>query len=241
MFFDWRQFHLSNSAAPSVIDPRRRLRICLAGFAVALLAVFGRTAQLEVTQGAGFRAEALRPIAKETVLPAARGRILARDGSVLACDETIRAVAVEYRWLQEPPDQRWLRNMVRMRLTKADRRNAEKFGAKKATVIAERVELTRRLAKLCGLSPSQWAVRTRKIQTRVERISELVNSRRGSTVAQRTRPATLGAFASAGSCWRIRRRRRSLLPRSWRRTSWSRTCHRGQCRRSRTTPPVIPA
>ena len=44
------------------------------------------------------------------MLPAARGRILARDGTVLACDRTIHAVAVEYRWLQEPPDARWLRS-----------------------------------------------------------------------------------------------------------------------------------
>ena len=108
MFFDWHQFHPSNVAKPAVINPRRRLRICAVGFAAALLVIFGRVAQLEVTQGAGFRAEALRPTAKEIVLPAARGRILARDGTVLACDETIRAVAVEYRWLQEPPDQRWL-------------------------------------------------------------------------------------------------------------------------------------
>ncbi len=198
MFFDWRQFHLSNFAAPPVIDPRRRLRICVAGFAVALLAIFSRAAQLEVTQGAGFRAEALRPIAKETVLPAARGRILARDGTVLACDQTIRAVAVEYRWLQDPPDQRWLRNMIRMRLPKTDRRNAEKLAAEKAKVIAERAELTRRLAKLCGLSPSQWAVRTRKIQTRVQRISELVNSRRGSTVSRGD---------EAGDSWATRLRR----------------------------------
>ena len=198
MFFDWHQFHLSNFAAPPVIDPRRRLRICAAGFAAALLVIFGRAAQLEVTQGAGFRAEALRPIAKETVLPAARGRILARDGSVLACDETIRAVAVEYRWLQDPPDERWLRNMVRMRLPKTDRRNAEKFAAEKAKVMAERAELMRRLAKLCGLSPSQWAARTRKIQTRVERISE-----------SGQQPPGIDRFAAgeAGDSWAARLRR----------------------------------
>ncbi len=183
MFFDWHQFHLSNAARPSVVDPRRRLRICVGAFAVVLVVIFSRVAQLEVTQGAGFRAEALRPIAKETVLPAARGRILARDGSVLASDETIRAVAVEYRWMQKPPDERWLRNMVRTRLPKADRRNAEKFAAQKAKVMAERAELMQRLAKLCGLSSEQWAARTRKIQVRVERISQSINNGRASEAA----------------------------------------------------------
>ena len=216
MFFDWRQFHLSNFATPPVVDPRRRLRICLAGFAAALLVIFGRAAQLEVTQGAGFRAEALRPIAKETVLPAARGRILARDGTVLACDETIRAVAVEYRWLQDPPDERWLRNMVRMRLPKADRKNAEKIAAEKAKVLAERAELTQRLAKLCGLSPKQWAARTRKIQTRVERISESptaaesrpLRSRRGRRLVGCPHPpAAVGGSAAAAD-----RRGRGVAP-----------------------------
>jgi penicillin-binding protein 2 len=184
MFFDWRQFHLSNAAAPSVVDPRRRLRVCLAGFAAALLVIFARVAELEVTQGAGFRAEALHSIAKESVLPAARGHILARDGTVLARDETIRAVSVEYRWLQDPPDRRWLRNVVRMRLPKTVRRDAEKFAAEKAKVLAERANFTQRLAKLCGLSTEQWAARAKKIQTRVERISELVNRGRESTASR---------------------------------------------------------
>ncbi len=89
MPFDWQQFHAAERPKTNVVDPRRRLRICLAGFVALLLLVFGRTVQLELTQGAGFRAEALRPVERETVLPASRGRILARDGTVLACDRTI--------------------------------------------------------------------------------------------------------------------------------------------------------
>jgi penicillin-binding protein 2 len=160
--------------------------------------IFSWVAQLEVTQGAGFRAEALRPVAKETVLPAARGRILARDGSVLARDESIRALAVEYRWLQDPPDERWLRNMVRLRLRKNDRKNAEKFAAERAIVTAERAELTQRLAKLCGLAPGQWAARTRKIQSRVERISRSINDGR---TPENVRPE------KADDSWAIRVRR----------------------------------
>ena len=108
MSFDWQQFHADNTTLRAVVDPQRRLRICLAVFAVLLLVVFGRAVQLEVTEGAGFRAAALRPIERETVLPAARGRILARDGTVLAYDRAVQAVAVEYRWLEEPADNGWL-------------------------------------------------------------------------------------------------------------------------------------
>ncbi len=70
--------------------------------------------------------------------------------------------------------------MVRTRVPKADRKNAEKIAAEKAKVLAERAEMMRHLAKLCGLSPTEWAARTRKIQSRVERISEQVNRRRES-------------------------------------------------------------
>ncbi|MBU4398328.1 MAG: hypothetical protein KKE86_03220, partial [Planctomycetes bacterium] len=84
MFFDWRKFHERNADAPAVVDPRRRLKICMAGFAAALLLVFGRAVQLETTQGAAFRREAMQPTEKKIVMPAPRGRILARDGTVLA-------------------------------------------------------------------------------------------------------------------------------------------------------------
>jgi penicillin-binding protein 2 len=198
MPFDWQQFHAGSQDTPAVVDPRRRLRICLLGFVVGLLIVSGRIVQLEVTQGDGFRAVALQPVDKKTVLPAPRGRILARDGTPLACDQTIQSVAVHYRWLQEPPDAGWLSATARARLAKSDRRNAEKLVSSRAAVVAERTELAQRLAKLCGLSPDQWAARTRQIQARVERIAESAN-RRSQSVAAET--------DDADDSWALRMRR----------------------------------
>lgn len=180
MFFDWHQFHRSNAATPTVVDSRRRLLVCLLGFAMMLALVFGRVVQTEVSHGAGFREEALRPVERQIVLPASRGRILARDGTVLASDRTIRAVAVEYRWLQQPPDERWIQGMVRSRIAKIDRKNAAKYAAEKALFLAERDRLATRLATLCGLSAEQWRAKTRKIQTRVQGVAERVNARRGA-------------------------------------------------------------
>ncbi len=198
MLFDWRQFHASEHHAPAAVDPRRRLWICLAAFVAAAGVVFGRAVQLEVTQGAAFRDEALRPAEKETVLPAPRGRVLARDGAVLACDQSIPAVAVQYRWLQDPPDDGWLRARIRSRLARADRRNAAKLAAAKAGVLAERDELARRLAELCGMSPDQWAARARRIQARIERIAESANSRRQAKAVEVER---------ADDSWTVRIRR----------------------------------
>ena len=184
MPFDWQQFHANETRTPAVVDPRRRLRICLAGFVAALAVVFGRAVQLEVTQGADFREEALRPIEITIVLPAARGRILARDGSVLACDTTVQAVAVQYRWLQEPPDPRWLRITARSRMSKADRKDPRKLAAAQDALLAQHVDLMQRLAHLCGLSQQQWAARTKRIQARVQQIADDTNKRRQTEAAE---------------------------------------------------------
>lgn len=181
MAIDWQQFHARNERTPVVVDPRRRLQICLLGFLVLLLVIFGRTMQLELTYGDGYRAEAQRPIEKEVPLPAQRGRILARDGTPLAVDRSFEAVAVDYRWLQEPPDAGWLRRMARARLTKTERRNAEKLAASREAVLAQRTAIAQQLAKLCGIPLAQWNERTRRIQTRIERISADANRRRQSS------------------------------------------------------------
>ena len=186
MFFDWRKFHASNTDSPAVVDPCRRMTILLCCFVVAMLLVFARVVQLEVAQGAAFREEALRPIEREIILPAVRGRILARDGTVLARDCAIDALAVEYRLLQDPPDERWLRGEVNSRLSKSDRKDAEKVSAARAEVLAERAENAEKLARLCGISAEQWSGRAKKIQDRIERIATKVN-RRARTEAARPR------------------------------------------------------
>jgi len=197
MFFDWRKFQASNAESPAVVDPRRRMAICFGCFTAAALLVFGRVVQLEVSHGAAFREEALRPIEREVELPAARGRILADDGTVLARDREIDALAVDYRLLQEPPGERWLRAAVNARLSKADRKDAEKVAAARSEVLAERGANADKLARLCGMSPGQWAARSRKIQARVERISTEVNRR---ARAEAARPCVRGDSWAARLC-----------------------------------------
>ncbi|MBN2475467.1 MAG: hypothetical protein JXB62_12725 [Pirellulales bacterium] len=186
MLHDWHQFHLDEAATPAVVDPRRRLRLCLAGFLVLLLVVFSRLVQLEVTQGSAFRAKATEPLKRERSLPGVRGRILAHDGTVLACDREIPALAVMYRYLQQPPDPRWLRTMVRRRLSSAQRKDPERVAAEEDRLRQQRNDLAQRLARLCGLSADEWARRAARVQSRVERIAQSVRRRRRAdlTVAE---------------------------------------------------------
>ena len=99
-----------------------------------------------------YRAEAARPVERTRTILAERGRILARDGTVLACDRPVLSLAMQYRWLEEPPDPVWLRHTARSHLTAAERRNSERSAAEESRILALREALHRRLAGLCGVS-----------------------------------------------------------------------------------------
>ncbi|MHC4402312.1 MAG: penicillin-binding transpeptidase domain-containing protein [Planctomycetota bacterium] len=176
--FDWHRIGSAGREAPNVVDSLRRARLCLALFAALLLLVLGRVVQLEIGHGAAFRAEAARPLVRRESIPGVRGRILARDGTVLACDKQVLAVAVHYRWLEEPADASWLRRTARSRLSASERRDSRRVAAEEARVWEERDDATRRLADLCGLSAEEWKHRAQRIQARVERIAGNVNRQR---------------------------------------------------------------
>ena len=173
--FDWQRFHADEHPAPGVVDSRRRLRICLAGFLAAAGLVFGRMVQLEATQGRALCEEASRPLIRLEVLPGVRGRILAASGEVLACDQQVLCLAVHYRYLEEPINPAWLRQMARSRLSRAQRGRPERVAAAEADVRAERTQTICRLAEVCGLSSSQWTTRAGQIQSRIQRIAEHVH------------------------------------------------------------------
>lgn len=199
MPIDWHEFHRTRRATPAVVDSRRRLGVCLGGFVFLLVVVFSRAVQLEMTQGAAFRAEATKPLRRERSLPGVRGRILARDGTMLAYDRKVLALAVHYRYLEDPPDRRWLRRSARSRLNNAQRKDPRRVAAEEDRVRAERVELARRLAALCGMTDEQWNRRAGRIQARVERVAETVNRRRSESASPRrpadSRPRNLLAHA----------------------------------------------
>ena len=168
---DWREFHRRPESPPAVVDPQRRLRLVQAGMAALLLILFARAVQLELTQGAAFREAASQPLRRTTILPAPRGRILAADGTVLACDREVAAVAVQYRWLQDPPDARWLRQTAQASLSTSERKDPARVAAAETLIRRERSDLARRLAGLCGATSEQWTRRERAVQERVERIA----------------------------------------------------------------------
>ncbi len=177
---DWQELDLSTTS-PAVVDPRLRLRWCVAAFAVFLLIVWCRAAELQVGQGAAFREAALRPIHRENPLPAPRGRILARDGTVLACDRIVNAVAVDYRWLEDPPRQAWLEQLARKRLLKDQRRNGAQAGGGSCKTARRARRTAQKTCRALHHRPSAMASAARRVQERVERIAAGVQRRQIET------------------------------------------------------------
>jgi penicillin-binding protein 2 len=200
-YFDWRQLTVGESSPLAVVDPRRRMRLLGGAFVLLLVVVFARLVRLERTDGAEFRAEAARPLTRIKHLPGVRGRILARDGTVLAYDKKVQALAVHYRYLQQPPNPRWLRNMARARLPRGERRNPQRLAAAEQEVKAECAAVAERVAKLCGVSSEEWNARARQAQARVERIAESVNRRREQGAAAKAQEDEEDDAAGSEGFW----------------------------------------
>ena len=192
----WHEIVEQNPQQPVAVS-RDRVRWLLAGFAVALCVIVGRAVQLEISDGENFRRLAARPIEREVALPAARGRIVSRDGSILAAELPTTALAVHFRYLQDPPDPSWLRRRARARLTAVERRNSVHTSAMEARVRAELSDLHQRLAQLCDVPPEHWKARARRIDRRVTALSQRVNQRRRT----RHREATASAQSAPPSAW----------------------------------------
>ncbi|HEY2759197.1 MAG TPA: penicillin-binding transpeptidase domain-containing protein, partial [Pirellulales bacterium] len=169
---------------------RNRLRWLLAVFIVFLLTVYARLIALEVRDGPEYRAMASEPIVRKQTVPGMRGQILARDGTVLAYDQPLVDLTVNYRWLEEPADPRWLLHMVRARLSAAERRDTARVVQEQQMFLAERRQLWQRLASLCGLTQEQWRSRTERIQQQIETMASGVNARHQSEIDARMRPVS---------------------------------------------------
>ncbi|HEV3003835.1 MAG TPA: penicillin-binding transpeptidase domain-containing protein [Pirellulales bacterium] len=197
---DWRHPHCDGSYAEPAPG---RLRWLLAVISALSLAVFARVAALECSYGNAYRAEAARPIERAHQVPGVRGRLLARDGSVLAYDREILSLAVEYRYLEQPPDPRWLEALARRRLSREQRRRRDRVAAEVERVRADRDDLHRRLAQLCGRSPDELRRRAAAIQDRVTRIAAHVNRRQQGRTLVQARLENGRAPAESGGWWKL--------------------------------------
>ncbi len=210
-----RRWLRDRTAVPSNLAPRPnpavRLRWLCAGFVFSLLVVMSRVGWIVTFDGQAYREAAHRPIVQTAFVPALRGRILARDGTVLAMDEPTSAVAIHYRWLQSPPDPAWLRSKARSLLTPRQRRDRAWLKQAENQVLAQRDALRRQLLALGVVDAAAWDSRVAAIQNRVERIADSVHRRRLARheAAERKadKPAANAFAQGAGGYWQAWQRR----------------------------------
>lgn len=189
-------------AAPPLARRRQsRLAWLSATLVAGWLAVALGLVRFQMHWAEPYRLAAARPLERTSPIPAPRGRILSRDGAVLAVDREIHVLALDYRWLESPPQADWVRRQARQRLSRDERRDPAQVRAAEEKLLAERIELHRRLAALCGLSNQEWTQRTLRVQRRVERIVDDVNRR--SALRQGSTPPTAGG-AQRLAAWLLR-------------------------------------
>ena len=180
-----------NEPRRPVVDPRRRLQLgcwpCWRLLAVVPL----RAVQLEVTQGAAFRQAASSRCGTDQPArlagPHPRPR---RHGARLRSE--VLALAVHYRWLQEPPDAALAAADGPARLPKTQRNDARALAAENLRLANSGSNWAAALAELCGLSPEQWNCACRPKSAAKSSVLVAVHRRRSSEAEPHD--------AAAGSC-----------------------------------------
>ncbi|MCA9042073.1 MAG: hypothetical protein KDA65_17100, partial [Planctomycetaceae bacterium] len=114
----------------------------------------------------------------EVSIPSLDGRILTREGLVLAEDRQVLNLTSHYRWLEEPANEEWLKRHARSRLSPQDRRDKEKLAEQEQIILQEREAMWNQLAQLTGRTTEELREARQKIQQRVERQLESVKRRR---------------------------------------------------------------
>lgn len=158
-------------------EPALRLAWLFVVMVLPLLVVAGRLVQLQWFLADGFAVEERSESISFEPIPSRHGRIIAADGTVLAFDEERFQVLVHYRWLEEPPNERWLRDEAMTRLSRAERRDKQKLAAAMQVVLDRREEMWSSLAEITDRKPSELAELRQRVQKRVERIFKLVDER----------------------------------------------------------------
>jgi penicillin-binding protein 2 len=182
----WRQ-QASGRTASSAASTR--VRLLAATFGVALSLVAARIVHL---QGIAADQFVVRWDETTTILepiPASNGRIVSSDGVVLAFDRTRFDLSVHYRWLEDPPNPRWLGQQARQLLAPRDRRDRAQLKRAEAEVLATRERLWASLASMTRVDQAELNSRRSEIQKRISRMARSVEERRRANAARESNSA----------------------------------------------------
>ncbi|RLT10590.1 MAG: hypothetical protein DWI21_03925 [Planctomycetota bacterium] len=198
-------------------EPGVRLVWLFVAMVLPLLVVAGRLIHLQGFVAEGFAVETRHEVESVEPIPTRNGRILASDGTVLAFDDERHQLLVHFRWLEEPPNENWLRHEALSRLSRSERRDKAKVEQAKVEVLSRRDELWRSLADLTEHRSDKLAELRGRVQQRVERIYRLVDERRGVHRANEQEPARRASegFENRGTDDHSLARRAGFVEQAW--------------------------
>ncbi len=161
-----------------LIAPGSAWRVYLigVGFAGLLLVILARLVYVQTQLPERYLTALQATTTEIEILPARDGRILA-GGTVLAADIEQYAIQVHYRWLQTNPDAVWLRQQIRNRLSRQERRDQTLVSNTEEQIAVERDQLRFNLATLTNLPEADVAASFLRIEQQVQRIADSVNRR----------------------------------------------------------------
>ncbi len=133
----------------------------------------------------------------EEPIPCRDGRILSIDGQILAHDRLRYDLLVHYRWLEDPPDERWLTQQSLEKLSRKSRRDQQQVDRAREQVLQQRKRMWAALAAILDVPQTELTTTRNDIQQRVEHIVEGVTRRRNERIAAAEPPA-LPQFSLSG-------------------------------------------
>jgi penicillin-binding protein 2 len=181
--------------------PQLRLLVLFVAIALPVLVIAGRLAWLQVVIPDRFLAGWDRTFESEEPVASRDGRILTADGRVLAEDEVRFDVAVHYRWLEDPPDERWLKARALEQLKPRNRRDPQRIADARQRVLQQRAGLWHSLAALTGRPAADLNARRQEVQRRIERIYATVTERQEQRAAERDEAARQDATSNPRNGW----------------------------------------
>jgi penicillin-binding protein 2 len=185
--------------------PSMRLVWLMALMSLPFVAVAGRLIYLQAALGEDFVEPAAQTTKTTERIPSRDGRILASDGRVLANDIQRFRVQVHYRWLEDPPDSRWLRRQALSQLDRSARLDTTRVDAETKVILSRRDRMWRDLAALADVSPHDLQTQRDRIQRQVERIVGNVERRHQQPTESQTGkvdPANSGDIPWWQDAWR---------------------------------------
>ena len=165
-------FHDSGKA-PEFRDGLR-IRLPAVVLTLAMLCVLARVAWVQSRLPAEYLQALAATTTEDEILPARNGQILA-DATVLARDEDRWALQIHYRWLEQNPEPTWLRQQLRQRLSREERRDAALVSSTEQKIANERQLMLQAVSSATGVSGAEIETRRQQIETRVRGIIERVN------------------------------------------------------------------